>query len=137
MRYFLEQPFLSRLNFIKETDIVSLDIETTGLDSKKDKIVSIGLVQISDLGIKLNSCWHQIIKTNIDLPEKSVLIHNITDDETAQNSVEKTSFSKPNSLAKMMAKTNAPMSIVTEYALAIITTPEPALPSILTRCSIK
>ena len=28
MRDFLEQPFLSRRNFIKETDIVSLDIET-------------------------------------------------------------------------------------------------------------
>ena len=83
MRNFLEQPYVSRRKLIKETEIISLDIETTGLDSKKDKIVSIGLVQISDLGIKLNSCWHQIIKTNKVLSEKSVVIHNITDDETA------------------------------------------------------
>lgn len=81
MHHFLEQPYVSRRNLIRETDIVSLDIETTGLDSKKDRVVSIGLVQISELGIKLNTCWHQIIKTNKDLPEKSVVIHNITDDE--------------------------------------------------------
>lgn len=84
MRDFLEQPFISRRKLIKETDIISLDIETTGLDSKKDRIVSIGLVQISDLGVELNSCWHQIIKTNKDLPGKSVVIHNITDDETIE-----------------------------------------------------
>lgn len=84
MRDYLEQPFISRRNLIKETDIVSLDIETTGLDSKEDRIVSIGLVQISELGIKLNSCWHQIIKTNKDIPEKSVVIHNITDDAAAE-----------------------------------------------------
>ena len=83
MRDFLEQPYVSRRKLIKETEIISLDIETTGLDSKKDRIVSIGLVQISELGIKLNTCWHQIIKINKVLPEKSVVIHNITDDETA------------------------------------------------------
>lgn len=83
MKSFLDQPYVNRRKLIKETEIISLDIETTGLEPKKDRIVSIGLVQISDLGIKLNSCWYQIIKTNKDLPEKSVVIHNITDDETA------------------------------------------------------
>ena len=83
MRDFLEQPYVSRRKLIKETEIISLDIETTGLDAKKDRIVSIGLVQISELGIKLSSCWHQVIKTKKVLPEKSVVIHNITDDETA------------------------------------------------------
>ena len=83
MRDFLEQPYVSRRKLIKETEIISLDIETTGLDAKKDRIVSIGLVQISELGIKLNTCWHQIIKTNQVLPATSVVIHNITDDETA------------------------------------------------------
>lgn len=83
MKNFLDQPYVSRRKLIKETEIISLDIETTGLDSKKDRIVSIGLVQISDLGIKLNTCWHQVIKVNKVLPEKSVVIHNITDDETA------------------------------------------------------
>jgi len=83
MRDYLQQPYDSRRKLITETEIISLDIETTGLDAKKDRIVSIGLVHISELGIKLNSCWHRIIKTNKALPEKSVVIHNITDDENA------------------------------------------------------
>lgn len=83
MRDFLSQPFVSRRTAMKEVEIVSLDIETTGLNSLKDNIVSIGIVEISQLGINLNSCWHQVIKSNIELPEKSVVIHNITDDESA------------------------------------------------------
>jgi len=89
MKNFLQEPYVSRRKLIKETEIISLDIETTGLDSKQDRIVSIGLVQISNLGIKLNTCWHKIIKTNKELPEKSVVIHNIMDDEnTAGISIE-------------------------------------------------
>lgn len=83
MQDFLTHSFISQKTLIQETDIISLDIETTGLDSEKDQIVSIGLVQISNLGIKLESCWHQVIKTNEALPEKSVVIHKITDDEMA------------------------------------------------------
>ena len=84
MKDFLSSPFIGRRTLIRETGIISLDIETTGLNPEVDRIVSIGLVEISNLGIKLNSCWHQIIKTNKDLPEKSVLIHNITDDLSAE-----------------------------------------------------
>lgn len=83
MKDFLSAPFISRRKLIAETKIISLDIETTGLDPDKDRIVSIGLVEISNLGIKLDSCWHKIIKTNKTLPEKSVVIHQITDDESA------------------------------------------------------
>lgn len=83
MKDFLSHPFVSKRTLIRETDIISLDIETTGLNPEVDSIVSIGLVEISNLGIKLDSCWHQIIKTNKGLPEKSVVIHHITDDESA------------------------------------------------------
>ena len=83
MRDYLSQPFINRKNLIRETDIISLDIETTGLNPDIDKIVSIGLVQISQLGIKLNTCWHQIIQTKNTLSEKSVVIHTITDDQSA------------------------------------------------------
>ncbi|MFK5913989.1 MAG: exonuclease domain-containing protein [Woeseiaceae bacterium] len=82
MKNFLNQSFINRRTLICETDIISLDIETTGLNPEVDRIVSIGLVEISNLGIKLNSCWHKIIKTNIAHPENSVVIHNITDDQS-------------------------------------------------------
>lgn len=83
MKDFLSHPFISRRTLIRQTNIISLDIETTGLNSEVDRIVSIGLVEVSELGIKLESCWHQIINTNLEIPEKSVVIHNITDDESA------------------------------------------------------
>ena len=84
MQAYLSKPFPNKKNLISNSDIVSLDIETTGLDPDKDRIVSIGLVQIEQLGIKLESCWHQVISTNKDLSATSVVIHQITDDESEE-----------------------------------------------------
>jgi len=82
MQAYLSKPFPNKKEWIANIDIVSLDLETTGLDPDKDRIVSIGLVQVEQLGIKLNSCWHQIISTNKDLSAQSVVIHQITDDQS-------------------------------------------------------
>jgi len=81
MQHFLNQPFPDKKDFINDVGIVSLDIETTGLNPAKDKIVSIGLVEIKHSGINLNSCWHQIIQTKKNIPQQSVVIHQITDDQ--------------------------------------------------------
>ena len=82
MQRYLSNTFASKNELIKDLDIVSLDIETTGLNPDEDRIVSIGLVQIEDLGIKLGSCWHQVISANTDLSAQSVVIHQITDDQS-------------------------------------------------------
>jgi len=82
MQAYLFKPFPNKKELIAKIDIVSLDLETTGLDPDIDRIVSIGLVQIEQLGIKLESCWHQIISTNKDLSAQSVVIHQITDDQS-------------------------------------------------------
>lgn len=84
MQSYLEKSFPDKRLFIYDVEIVSLDIETTGLDPTKDKIVSIGLVPIKSLGIKLDSCWHQIIRNTKSIPEKSIAIHQITDDQAEQ-----------------------------------------------------
>lgn len=83
MHDYLSKPFVSSRKMIKDIGIVSLDIETTGLNPDKDKIVSIGLVEIDNLGVKLNSCWHQKIKTKSSLLEGSIIIHQITNDESS------------------------------------------------------
>lgn len=82
MQDYLHQPFPNKKDLLANINIVSLDLETTGLDPDKDRIVSIGLVQIEQLGIKLESCWHQIISTNKSLSSESVVIHQITDDQS-------------------------------------------------------
>jgi len=82
MQAYLSKPFPNKKELIANIDIISLDLETTGLDPDKDRIVSIGLVQVEQLGIKLDSCWHQIVSTNKSLSSESVVIHQITDDQS-------------------------------------------------------
>lgn len=79
MQEFLSNPFPNKKELITNVDIVSLDFETTGLDIDKDRIVSIGTVNIFHLGINLTSSSHQLISTDKELPESSVVIHQITD----------------------------------------------------------
>lgn len=81
MKKYLSCSFPDKNTLVRHTDIVSLDVETTGLNSETDQIISIGVVTISSLGIKLDTCWHQLIQTSKNIPEESVVIHNITDDQ--------------------------------------------------------
>lgn len=83
MQEYLSAPFVSKREKINQISIVSLDIETTGLNPQTDQIVSIGLVELDNMGVKLNTCWHQMIKTNEALKENSVIIHQITNDASS------------------------------------------------------
>ena len=83
MKEYLEKPFPDKNELIGNIDIVSLDFETTGMDIEKDKVVSVGLVGITKLSINLQSSYHQLINTNSKLPETSVVIHQITDNQLA------------------------------------------------------
>ncbi|WP_372882189.1 3'-5' exonuclease [Psychromonas sp.] len=57
---------------------VALDFETTGLNARKDAIVSIGLVPFDLNRIYLNQARHWIINPNLPLQNESVVIHGIT-----------------------------------------------------------
>lgn len=81
---YYKQAFIGRSTRIDEIVFAVLDFETTGLDFAKDHIVSIGMVEIKALGIPLNSAWHQIVATPHDIPQRSAIIHQITDDMVAQ-----------------------------------------------------
>lgn len=81
MKEYLEKPFPNKNEIISNLNVISLDFETTGLDIEKDRVVSIGWVSIEHMGVNLKSCYHQLIKTKKDLPEISVVIHQITDNQ--------------------------------------------------------
>ena len=83
MQHFLSIPFPIKKNLIKSTGIVSLDIETTGLNPHEDKILSIGLVEVENFAINLESSWHQIVQSPSNISAQSVTIHQITDDQTS------------------------------------------------------
>jgi len=77
-------PFPEQNDRILDVAFVVLDFETTGLEIHKDHLVSIGLVKITNLGINLDTLWHQIIKTSHAMTEQTAVIHEITDDMVEQ-----------------------------------------------------
>ncbi len=84
MRDFLSAPLPRSKTSCQEVEIVALDMETTGLDPERDAILSIGLVLISGMSIKLNSAWQVYVRSARRLPEETVVIHGITDDQSAR-----------------------------------------------------
>jgi len=84
LKDFLSVPFPSLETQINTLPILAVDFETTGLDAKKNKLLSVGFVAIENEQIKLNSCYHQIINTSAQLEESNVIIHQITDDQKEQ-----------------------------------------------------
>ena len=80
---YLSRPFPSRRAECHDAPIVALDLETTGLDPRKDDILSVGLVEIRNHSVKLSTAWHEIVSVDRDIPEESAVIHQITDDHAA------------------------------------------------------
>lgn len=83
LKNFLARPFPPATSRLDETGIVALDFETTGLKLKNDDILSYGLVQLNQLQIDLSSATHRLVKATGAMPERSVVVHHITDDENA------------------------------------------------------
>lgn len=63
---------------LKEVEFVALDFETTGLNSKKDGIISIGLIPFTLDRIYCRESKHWLVNPKKPLEEESVVIHGIT-----------------------------------------------------------
>lgn len=81
---FLSTPFPAAAIPCQDAEIVSLDLETTGLDPDTDRILSIGMVTVRHMAVHLDSAWHRLVQASRDIPETSAVIHRITDDQSAQ-----------------------------------------------------
>jgi len=68
-------------------EVVVLDTETTGMNPKKDEILSIGAVKVRDNKILIKDSFEAWIKPKGDISEESIKIHGIrrVDVENAQN----------------------------------------------------
>ena len=102
MKDYFSTPFPDKKKLIANIDIVALDFETTGLDINKDSVISVGMVDITNLGVDLNSSMHQLITSISLLPEKSVVIHQITDNQLAEGEDIETVL--PNILKRLSGK---------------------------------
>lgn len=60
-----------------EDEVVVLDTETTGLDTKKDEILSIAAIKVKQNKILTSEGFEQFLKPSKAISEKSITIHNI------------------------------------------------------------
>ena len=65
---------------VEEVRFVVLDSETTGLDTRRDKLITIGAVAVVDGEIRLDDAFEAMCK--LDYNRASVTVHGITRDET-------------------------------------------------------
>lgn len=80
LKYYLEMPLPDPGLDIHSVPLLSLDFETSGLDSEQDSIVSAGYVVMQNGVVDLSTATHVLIKSDRLLTEDSVVIHRITDD---------------------------------------------------------
>jgi len=66
---------------IEEYEYVSVDTELTGLNQRRDAIVSIGAVRVRGLRIIAGDNFYSFVHPKRSLPKDSTLIHRITPDQ--------------------------------------------------------
>lgn len=81
LQTYYDVPQVSPERPVREVEFVSLDLETTGLDPKRDEIVSIGWVLIRGLGVEFGSSRHILVRPTRALEEKAVVVHGIVDSD--------------------------------------------------------
>jgi DNA polymerase-3 subunit epsilon len=63
---------------ITNASFVVLDTELTGLNAKKDSIVSIGAVRMTGPRIEIGQTFYRLVNPETALTQKSVVVHEIT-----------------------------------------------------------
>ena len=83
LRDYLATPFPGPGTEWRAVEYLAIDLETTGLDQRKDAILSVGHVTLRGGRIELASADHRVVRIAGDVPAASAVIHQITDDEAA------------------------------------------------------
>lgn len=84
LRGYLQTPLVDASRSLFDTEFIVLDFETTGLDAKCDRILTIGFTVIRSGRVVMKQNAHWIVKPDQVLDKNSVVIHNITDDRAEQ-----------------------------------------------------
>ncbi len=65
-------------NLVLQRPLVVFDLETTGVDVEKDRIVQIGLIRVEPDGTRRS--WDQLVNPERPIPPEATAIHGITDE---------------------------------------------------------
>lgn len=84
LRDYLATPFPKPGLDYRDVEYVAVDLETTGLNPRRDQILSIGWVRLVGNRIRLETARHRLVRVRGDIPADSAVIHQITDDEAAR-----------------------------------------------------
>ena len=83
LRDYLQHPFgPTRIDY-RDQEYLAIDLETTGLDHRRELILSVGYVTVRGISIDLSTARHRLVRIDRSIPEASAVIHQITDDEAA------------------------------------------------------
>jgi DNA polymerase-3 subunit epsilon len=69
---------------LAQVPFVVLDTELTGLDAKRDSVVSVGAVKMSGTRIELGQSYHRLVSPRASFSRASVVIHGITPDDVSE-----------------------------------------------------
>lgn len=63
-----------------------LDVETSGLDARRDALLAVGLTEVADGRIRLDSCWRALLRPpeGLLVGAESIRIHELTRAELAE-----------------------------------------------------
>jgi DNA polymerase-3 subunit epsilon len=77
-------PFVEESKVIADARYVVVDTELTGLNEKKDSIISIGALRMEGMRIEMGNPFYRLIKPESEFKPESVIIHGITPSDVVQ-----------------------------------------------------
>lgn len=64
----------------REHGFVVVDLETTGLDPNRDRVVSVGAFRVKEGRVRLGDVFSELTNPGRDIPEQSIKVHGIVPD---------------------------------------------------------
>ncbi|MCB5161778.1 3'-5' exonuclease [Marinomonas algarum] len=84
LKRFYEAGMIAAQIPLKDTPLLALDLETTGLEPSQDEIISLGLIPLNHQTIRCQGAKYWMAKPERSLNAESVTIHEITHTELAE-----------------------------------------------------
>jgi DNA polymerase-3 subunit epsilon len=82
LRDYLAQPFPAEDTPLDDLPLLAIDLETTGLDPARDRVLSVGFVPVDGRRIDLAGARHVVVRDDAGVGQ-SATVHGLTDDVVA------------------------------------------------------